>query len=408
MLTIQSVLQATTKSTKINMQKLVKFDDLDLRLLIEHADSLYQENKKVLFNSLHEGMGGYLMLNYAIGKLYQDQNLLDKANRIYQEIIDRISDGKVHDCHSFANGLPGICWLLDYYSQLTDNKSLVVGPEIEQLLKESAIKSFEMGYADPLYGGMGGLYYFIMKYGEYNEDIRDIFQAFYRNGKKDELGFRSRNAILEEDVDEEYDIGFAHGLAGYVSILSMIKSGTPEIDQCIAESLHYIEQQYREDSVSKYPASLLEASTSSEEMDEKYNIRIGWCYGDLSIATMYLHLYNRTGNKSYFDKALNLAMGTLVRRSRKLSHVNDIYFCHGSSYLYFIYNLFYKVSHEERFLKQSLYWGRYTQTHLHIEKELKKNSLSFLNGIIGPLFVWLYADKQILDKRIFQSYFLNI
>lgn len=31
MLTIQSVLQTTTKSTKINMQKLVKFDDFILK-----------------------------------------------------------------------------------------------------------------------------------------------------------------------------------------------------------------------------------------------------------------------------------------------------------------------------------------------------------------------------------------
>ena len=99
------------------MQKQVTFDDIDLRLLIEHSDSLYKDNEKLIFNSLHEGIGGYLLLNYAIGKLYQDQSLLDKADRIYKEIIYRISDGKVHDCHSFANGLPGICWLLDYYSQ---------------------------------------------------------------------------------------------------------------------------------------------------------------------------------------------------------------------------------------------------------------------------------------------------
>ena len=390
------------------MRNYIRFEDIDLRLLIEYADTLYKDNEKLLFNSLHEGIGGYLMLNYALGKLYQDQVLLDKADRIYNEIIDRISDGKIHDCHSFANGLPGICWLLNYYSQLSGRKSFVIGSEVEQLLKESAIKSFEKGYADPLYGGMGGLYYFITKDGEHNKDIHDIFQAFYKNGKKDNLGFRSRNVILEDDKDEEYDIGCAHGLAGYVTILSMIKSHDTEIDSCIEESLNYIERLYREDSISKFPTSLLERNASPEEMDEKYNVRIGWCYGDLSIATMYLHLFYRTGKQEFYNKAIKLAKGTLIRKSRKLSHVNDIFFCHGSSYLHFIYDQFYQISHEKCFQTQSLYWNRYTQSHFNYKKLLNKNSLSFLNGIIGPLFVWLYTDKHILDKRIFQSYFLNL
>ncbi len=390
------------------MQKLTNFDDVDLRQIVDYADTLYNENDKLIFNSLHEGIGGYLMLNYSVGMLYQDSQLLQKADKIYEEIIDRISEGNVHDCHSFANGLPGICWLLNYYSQMARKEPFTIGPEVEQLIKRAAVKSFEMGYADPLYGGMGGLYYFIMKYREYNPDIAAMFKAFYEKGKKDDKGFRSANAILKEDKEGEYDIGFAHGLAGYISILSMIKNPDDEIRSCLEESLHYIERLYRKKSLSKYPASLLEYDATEAEMDEKYNVRIGWCYGDLSIATMYLHLYNRTHRKEFYDKAINLAKITLKRKSRKWSHVNDINFCHGSSYLYFIYDHFYKLTHEKCFHKQSLNWNRYTQVHFDIKKAMNKNALSFLNGIIGPLFVWLYVDKHILDKHFFQSYFLNL
>ncbi len=379
----------------------------DIRRILEYANNLNENKKSKTFNSLHEGIGGVMMLNYYFGTLYNIKEYLEKAEDLFLEIQNIIINGDFKNCTSFANGLPGLCWLLNYYSALTHKDEFKIGEDIENIIKKYSIAAFNNDNPDPLYGGMGGLYYFALKSSQYNKNTTEIFETFLKKGRQDDNSFKIYNRILENASVKEYDLGFAHGLAGYLSITSLIKKQKFK-DSFIRSSLKYINSQYRTDYISRFPASIDDDETIKKDLTERYNIRIGWCYGDLSIATMYMHLFKHNSQNEYYQKSINLALETLNRKSLKLSHVNDIYFCHGSSYLYFIYYKFYKITNDKRFLEQSDYWRNYTLNNLNMANEMKKSMLSFLNGLAGVLFVWLYVDEQIINDDFFQSYFINI
>lgn len=387
-----------------------KIDYSLLRNYIERVNNISTIKYDFSFNSLHEGLGTCMFLNYYLGSLFKDDSLLMKSLLFYERSIVAINKGKIKNLHSFAEGLPGICWMISYYSKLI-HEPIEFDYTIDELVAISALNSIKHNNIDPLYGGFGGIHYLSTQYSDYKSLVLDdICENFEQYFYLDNRGLRCKNTILKYQKENEFDIGYAHGLAGIVSILAREMKANTTVQYLVAQMLKYIEGQYRIGYKSLYPATCLEATNISNEMlDEKYNIRLGWCYGDLSIATMYLTLYKYTSIKSYLDKSLMIAQATLCKRNRKEAHVNDVFFCHGSSYLAYIYYKFYTFSNDKRFLEASLYWKRDVVQKFsdHIKSH---DMLSFLNSLSGTIFVLLYLDKEdnIIKEDFFQSYLLNI
>ena len=48
----------------------------------------------------------------------EDDSLLIKSHQLYEWSIAKTNEGNVKNLHSFAEGLPGVCWLISYYSKL--------------------------------------------------------------------------------------------------------------------------------------------------------------------------------------------------------------------------------------------------------------------------------------------------
>jgi len=350
-----------------------------------------------------------MFLNYYLGRLFEDDSLLAKSRYYFELSVNKTKDGEIKNLHSFAEGLPGICWMISYFSKLT-HEPIEVDRTIDKLIANSSVNAIKHKNVDPLYGGFGGIHYLSTQNSEYkNLVLNDICKNSNQYFCIDNLGMRCRNIILKYQKEKEFDIGYAHGLAGLVSILAREIPTNASINYLVIQMLKYIENHYKEGLKSLYPATCLETvNIGNEIIKEKYNIRLGWCYGDLSIATMYLTLYKYTGIKDYLEKSLNIANTTLYRMNRKDSHVNDVFFCHGSSYLAYIYYKFYEYSNDHRFLDASLYWKKdiIQNFNQHINGS---DLVSYLNSLSGTIFVLLYLDENTIVKDdFFQSYLLNL
>lgn len=88
-----------------------KIDYTLLRNYIESINSLYPFKYNSSFNSLHEGIGTCMLLNYYLGCLFEDDSLLIKSNQLYEWSIAKANEGNIKNLYSFAEGLPGVCWL---------------------------------------------------------------------------------------------------------------------------------------------------------------------------------------------------------------------------------------------------------------------------------------------------------
>lgn len=386
-----------------------KIDYTLLRNYIESINSLYTCEYNSSFNSLHEGIGTCMLLNYYLGCLFEDDSLLIKSLQLYEWSIAKTNEGNIKNLHSFAEGLPGVCWLISYYSKLI-HEPIENDNTIDELVAISALNSIKHKNIDPLYGGFGGMHYLSTQYSEYrNLILDDICKNFKIYFYLDDWGMRCKNTILKYQKENEFDIGYAHGLAGIVSILAREIKTNETIQYLVTQMLIYIERQYKIGYKSLYPATCIEAvSISDEILEDKYNIRLGWCYGDLSIATMYLTLYKHTNVEYYLEKSLMIAQATLSKINRKEAHVNDVFFCHGSSYLAYIYHKFYTYSHDKRFLDASLYWKKDVLQNF-AQHMNSRDLVSYLNSLSGAIFVLLYLDESnIIGDDFFQSYLLNI
>ena len=122
-----------------------------LRNYIERVNRFYGNYKyDSSFNSLHEGMGTYMFLNYYLGCLFEDNSLLVKSSHYYELSITKANTGGIKNLYSFAEGLPGICWMISYYSKLI-HEPIEIDSAIDKLIAISAINSIKHKNIDPLF-----------------------------------------------------------------------------------------------------------------------------------------------------------------------------------------------------------------------------------------------------------------
>lgn len=141
-----------------------KIDYSLLRNYIERVNNISTIKYDFSFNSLHEGLGTCMFLNYYLGSLFKDDSLLMKSLLFYERSIVAINKGKIKKLHSFAEGLPGICWMISYYSKLI-HEPIEFDYTIDELVAISALNSIKHNNIDPLYGGFGGIHYLYVSSG---------------------------------------------------------------------------------------------------------------------------------------------------------------------------------------------------------------------------------------------------
>jgi lantibiotic modifying enzyme len=197
----------------------------------------------------------------------------------------------------------------------------------------------------------------------------------------------------------EVDLGLSHGHVGVIaSLLPALKYKSTHVQAkgMIESGCNWlVEQSQCVDSYGSYYAYL--------QGDNKES-KLGWCYGDLSIAITLLRAGKAINNASYVDFALEIAKHCAAREQIPI-HKNNHAICHGNIGLFLMFQTLYKLTNEDIFRETSNKWlnktlDRYQDNGIQgialISKKGKYN-MGLLTGLPGIGLCLLSALGQDID-----------
>lgn len=353
--------------------------------------------------SLLNGICGLAIYNLHAGRFLGDSTLSARGAQLLENIEEKLETGNINMriFHSYSYGLAGIAytyWHLNHYKLMDTDQSAFEGTE--ELLIDSIRNDFSRNITDNLHGPLGIVHYLNKKAGNASADklILQIIDLYDAKSKKDEQGIRITNSILRDAQPEEYNLSWSHGLSGNLKLFSDSWAAGlrhPILLDIIDKGIKYIAHAERKETPispanSHYPTSVIERDDiGDEEKLSQYKARLAWCYGDLNIAFLYLHLSKVFERPDYYEKGVSIAKNTLHRRTIKEAQVLDVFLCHGTSGLAYLYLKLYRLTNEKIFLEQADHW--YDITIDRIENDfdniLTETPNSLLEGFPGLALV---------------------
>lgn len=149
-----------------------------------------------------------------------------------------------------------------------------------------------------------------------------------------------------------YNLGMAHGIPAVIAFLARVHAAGIAVDKSgklIEQAVNWLlKQKLPAGRNSWFPAVVVQNQQSND-------CKLGWCYGDGSIAAALLTAARATGQKLWENDALSIAKHAAARNP-ETSGVRDACFCHGSSGLAHIFMRLYHATYEEMFADASRQW----------------------------------------------------
>ncbi len=169
----------------------------------------------------------------------------------------------------------------------------------------------------------------------------------------------------KENIERpEYNLGLAHGVPGIITAILPALDNPSLHDRTknlLIQSCDWLLQQQLN---SQDKQSCFSSLTGS-----KHNSRLGWCYGDLTIALTLARVGDALELPSYMEKAREISLHSALRGEVN-GMVKDAGLCHGSAGLFLIFKLLYQKIGLEELQQASDKWLDFT-LNLFDEKGLE-------------------------------------
>ncbi len=130
---------------------------------------------------------------------------------------------------------------------------------------------------------------------------------------------------------------------------------------------YLLENEFEPENACRYPLSI---DLSNPGQMNKFS-RLGWCYGDLSLAFMLIHSGRALNNATWTDKGIAIALQT-TKRDFENSGCDDAPFCHGTTGLIHQYHRLFKATGNTAFKQAADKW--YEETIKHFYKPTSSSS----------------------------------
>jgi lantibiotic modifying enzyme len=140
-----------------------------------------------------------------------------------------------------------------------------------------------------------------------------------------------------------YNLGMAHGVAGVIAFLgSVCRAGiaTEQVRPLLADTVAWLLTRERP-AESDYRFANLYIPTQDIDFS-----RLGWCHGDLSVATALLVAARGAGEQSWDHHARKVALAAAARTTDS-TPLPDASLCHGAAGIGHIFNRLYQETGEE-------------------------------------------------------------
>ncbi len=268
------------------------------------------------------------------------------------DMFNRIAQS--HFTESLFSGLSGIGWLTDHFamnSTLFDHNTAI--DEVLQALVQT--KQWQGEYE--LVNGLVGLGVYALQRAQLGFDKQLLCDVL---NHLDALSLSDVNGItwptpnasryhFASGQGHEFNLGLAHGMVSVVAFYCAVLAKQPQYKAQIMPNLlggaRWLMAQ----------AGRRGASRFGRHQHCQQQSRVGWCYGDLSIALTLLRTGYLTEQQDITAFAFDLAEHC-VARDKASYGVQDAGLCHGSAGLLLIYQQLYHLSGEASFVQQARFW----------------------------------------------------
>ncbi|SEA85246.1 lanthionine synthetase LanC family protein [Alkalimonas amylolytica] len=263
---------------------------------------------------------------------------------------------------SFGYGIAGVAWLIEVLlAERDDGYDPAFNQEIEDLLTSRISKYNQWNGEIELMFGLSGFAAFAARRLKYNKGL-ELYSSIVTLLKK--LAVYESTDVCSWSVPAqsvyrldkkypdkpEYNMGLAHGVPGVIcALLPAVKH--PLLGQQAAKLISdgcswlFKQQLTGLDTISMFP---------SFSGDHKPS-RLGWCYGDLTIALTLARAGKAINRQDLLDYACDIGMHA-AQRTCDTAMVYDAGLCHGSAGLMLIFQLLHQIIPMAEFEQASDYW----------------------------------------------------
>ncbi|MCS6133881.1 hypothetical protein G3496_02885 [Shewanella baltica] len=154
--------------------------------------------------------------------------------------------------------------------------------------------------------------------------------------------------------DYEFNLGLAHGVPSIIASLLPLLAHQQlhsQIKTLLQASCQWLIQQQQ--------ASETFGSCFAYITDQPCQSRLGWCYGDATIALTLMRVGNAIDNDNFTAAGKNIALKAAQRRLTS-SQVQDAGICHGSAGLALIFQVITRYYTESSLSQAAQYWFEHT------------------------------------------------
>lgn len=287
-------------------------------------------------------LGGYtgcaLFYAYYYQLTSRDEHL-DKVLFIIQKSIQALSEQPLNG--SFCSGVAGVAWCVQHLTQMgfieEDDVEDAFG-EIDLMVAAFMEESMLAGKNDFLHEGLGTALYFLERPLSVAKPILERLVGYLeQSAHRFPAGITWKDMFSSQSEQypnkDLYNLGLAHGVPAIIAILGRIYEKGIARDRVLPlleggiSWLMSNKKSHGGGGESWYPV-LTEASGVT--VGDAHS-RLGWCYGDLGIASALLGVGKRLQRADYNEAALVILRDVAEHRDAKNGAVHDACICHGSA-----------------------------------------------------------------------------
>lgn len=386
---------------KINEKKIIQ------SLNNQIVPQLLNSNNNYL--GLFTGDIGSAIFFFNMYKYFKNEDYLKYSVEIIENNINQINLSDKN--YSLSSGISGIGWALDYFykKKFIYYKDKNLFKSINNYIFDEMNVFFEKKDYDFIHGALGiGFYLLTVK------DLKikkNTIESIISNLDSQKHVFDNEFIAWIDDSKSTnnelyYNLGLAHGIASIIAFLNKIylQDSTNSKNNYLLENsikflldkeLNYNENGFHFQNYYSIPCQKLEKS------------RLGWCYGDIGIATVLYNAGVSLRNNEIINKSIEILKNNTSRKNLIESKVHDAGICHGSSGIMHMYNKIYNHTKLIEFKKAREFWMEKTLEIIEEQSgeykpnnysEYFKNDICLLTGVSGIGLTLLgYLDNQYMD-----------
>lgn len=315
-------------------------------------------------------LGGYTGSALFFAYYYQltgEESHLDTAYTVIQRSLDAVATTSINGSH--CSGLSGIAWTLLHLAQM----GLIEEDDLNETFAETDVQLAQwmdletaLHKFDFLHQGLGVALYFLNRLPSpvARQQLEKLVMEL------DSQAFKLRQGIAWKDLfsslsleNEErplFNLGLAHGNPAIISILARIyeKNIAREIIRpMVQQAVNWListRKTSQEAGISLFPV-LVDAQHATAG---NVHSRLGWCYGDLGIASALWDAGSRMGVPAWKEYAFEIFTHIATHRDAKNGSVQDACLCHGSAGIAVMLQQAGINANDSKLLENAQHWWR--------------------------------------------------